>query len=97
MHAKTYFFQINNNHLIIILSSTTFTPPYQMCKVLFFLMGCQVKNYSSAADIHYQCSDSSGGASWEISCYPDELIRADRNEEEKKKEATKMVLSFHCC
>lgn len=58
---------------------------HEMCKVLFFLMGCQMKSYSSADHTHYQCSDSSDGVTWEISCYPDELIREDRNEKKKKK------------
>lgn len=49
------------------LSDITFTPlspmiyQYTKCAKCYFLMGCQIKSYSSAADRHYQCKDSGGG------------------------------------
>lgn len=49
------------------LSDITFTPlspmiyQYTKCAKCYFLMSCQIKSYSSAADRHYQCKDSGGG------------------------------------
>lgn len=81
------------------LADVTLTPLGPMiyqcakCAKCYFLMRCQIKSFSSAADTHYQRRDSGGGVTCSVNCYPDELIRGD-NTEGGKKEATKMALSF---